>query len=42
MCGLVLKLNIENEEGIDKTKVTVKNQLPKQGIVSEKERNSTM
>ena len=36
MCGLVLKLNVESEEGLDKTKVIIKNQLPKQGITAEK------
>ncbi len=34
--GLVLKLNVESEEGIDKTKITIKNQTPKQGIKAEK------
>lgn len=33
--GLTLKLNVESEEGIDKTKVTIINQIPKEGIKGE-------
>lgn len=34
--GLNIKLNVESEEGIDKTKVIVKEQTPKQGLRGEK------
>lgn len=32
--GLELKLNVDSEDGIDKTKTVIKNQTPKQGITS--------
>lgn len=35
MCGLMLKLNVENETGIDKTVVKITEQIPKKGIVLE-------
>lgn len=33
---LMLKLNVESEEGIDKSEVQIIDQLPKQGIKAEK------
>lgn len=35
-CGLEIKLNVDSEEGIEKDKVTVTEQTPKQGITLEK------
>ena len=34
--GLILKLNVENEEGIDKDNTEIVEQIPKQGITTEK------
>lgn len=34
--GLALKLNVETEEGIDKSVTTIKEQTPKKGIKLEK------
>ncbi|MDE5830558.1 MAG: PASTA domain-containing protein [Clostridia bacterium] len=35
--GLTLKLNVDSEDGIDKSKITVTEQTPKQGIKAEKD-----
>lgn len=35
----MLKLNVEDETGIDKTVIKITNQIPKKGISLEKETN---